>query len=76
MPRQDSVSQIRCYYLISRCAVGSELDLGGVAWPSVNSLLHQSELMMSAAATNVTLHFSTHLSTAGKSPQLPLVCSQ
>ena len=57
------------------CAVGS-LVLGRVEWPSVNPRLHQSELTMEAAVTNVTLHFSIHLSMAGKSPQLPLVCSQ
>ena len=52
------------------------MDLGGVAWPSVNPLLHQSELMMEAAGTNVTLHFSIHLPMAGKSTQLSLVCSK
>jgi hypothetical protein len=44
--------------------------LGRVAWPSVNPLLHQSELMMGAAGTNVTLHFFIHWTIAGKSFQL------
>jgi len=36
----------------------------------------QSELKMEAAGTAMTLHFSVHLSAAGKSPQLDLDCSQ
>ena len=64
-PEHASVAQI------ARRALQKELD------PIVtNCALHQSELTMEAAATNVTLHFSIHLSAAGKSPQLPLVCSQ
>jgi hypothetical protein len=36
----------------------------------------QSELKMEAAGTAVTLHFSVHLTAAGKSSQLELDCSQ
>ena len=35
-----------------------QVVLGRVACPSMNPCLHQSELMMEAAGTNVTLHFS------------------
>ena len=64
----------RCYYPYFACAVRSRVVLGGVAWPSVNPLLHQSELTMEAAGTNVTLHFSIHWTIAGKSSQLAVVC--
>jgi hypothetical protein len=49
-----------------------QLVLGRVGW--LNPLLHQSELMMEAAGTNVTLHFSIHWTIAGKSSQLAVVC--
>ena len=52
-----------------------QLVFGRMAGPSVNPLPYQSELMMEAADTNVTLHFSIQLRIAGKSPQL-MVCSK
>ena len=52
----------------------TQVFLGRVAWPSVNPRLHQSELMMEAADTNVTLQFSNHLRNAWTSPQFSSDC--
>ena len=40
----------------------------------VNPLVHQSEFIMGAAGTIVTLHFSIHWTIAGKSFQLAVLC--
>ena len=75
LPRQEEVfSQVAAAATPFRVRRRLQLVLGRVAWPSVNPLLHQSELMMGAAGTNVTLHFSIHWTIAGKSFQLAVVC--
>ncbi len=51
-----------------------KIGLGRVGWPSMNPRLHQSELKMEAAGTNVALHLSSHFSKAGWSPQFSFAC--